>query len=116
MKISRNFESTTGASKTRLHKKFGKCKLDEVTRNPEEWIIEIELIRLYLKNTNVHLDDLEMMTHIILNLPEEYQTMVEILEYKSDDDSKPLTIERIRDKLSVKFDQMNKKSRPRTSR
>ena len=56
------------------------------------------------------------MTHILLNLPEEYQTIVEILEEKLHDKDDPLTIERIRDKLSVKFDLMNEQSVPRNLR
>ena len=47
------------------------------------------------------------MTRMLLNLPEEYQNIVEILEYGLDDDSNTLNIKRIRDKLSVKFDRMN---------
>ena len=57
-----------------------------------------------------------MMTHILSKLSEEYQTIVEILEDVLDDEDNPLTIERICDKLSVKFYQMNKQSGPITSR
>ena len=57
-----------------------------------------------------------MMSHKLSNLPEEYQTIVEILEYKLDDDSDFITIQRIRDKILVKYDQTNKKSRPKMSR
>ena len=49
-------------------------------------------------------------------LPEEYQTIIEIIEDKLDDDSDFITIERIRDKILVKYDQMNKQSRPKFSR
>ena len=55
-----------------------------------------------------------MMTRILSKLPEEYQTTAKILEDKLDDKYDPLTIERIRDKHSVKFYQMNKQSGPRT--
>ena len=55
-----------------------------------------------------------MMTNILSNLPEEYQPIVEILEDQLYNKYYPLTIERIRDKLSVKFFQMNKQSGPRT--
>ena len=57
-----------------------------------------------------------MMTHILSNLPEEYQTIVEILEDKLYDKDDHIAIERIRDKLLAKFDQMNEQSGPRTSR
>ena len=54
-----------------------------------------------------------MMSLILSNLPEEYQTIVEILEDKLDDDSDFITIERIREKILVKYDQINKQSRPK---
>ena len=44
------------------------------------------------------------MTHILLNLPEEYQTIVENIEDKLYDKDNPLTIESIRDKILVNFD------------
>ena len=45
-----------------------------------------------------------MMTHILYNLPEEYQIIVGILEDKLDNKDKPLNIESIRDNLLVKFE------------
>ena len=81
-----------------------------------ESITNIELLRGDPQKLDVHVDDSEMITHIISNLHKEYQTIVEILEDNLDYDDNPLTIERIRDKLSVKFDRMNEQSVPRTSR
>ena len=45
-----------------------------------------------------------MITHILLNLPEKYQTVVEILEDKIDYKDVTLAGKSIRDNLSVKFD------------
>ena len=56
------------------------------------------------------------MTHILSNFLDEYQTMVEIIEEELDYKYNPLTIDRIRDNLYVKFDLMNKQSVPRASR
>ena len=50
----------------------------------------------------MQIDDSEIMTRILANLPEEYQNIVKILEDELDDDDNPLIIERIRDKLLVK--------------
>ena len=75
-KLSRKIEPTTGDSKTRLHKKFAKYKLDNVTRNPKEWIIELELPRGNLQKLDADIDDSEMITHVLSNLPEEFQTIV----------------------------------------
>ena len=115
-KLLIKFEPNTGSSKTILREKCSWCKLDDVTRNLEECITELKLLIGELQKLNVHIDESEMITHILLNLPEEYQTIVEILEEKLDDKDDPLTIERIRDKFLVKFDQVNKQSRPRTLR
>ena len=62
------------------------------------------------------INDSEMMYHILSNLPEEYQTIVEIIEEKLDNDSYFITIEKIRDRILVKYDQMNKQSKPKISR
>ena len=63
----------------------------------------------YIRPTklDVHIDDSEIITHILLNLPEEYQNNVQILEEKWDDTDDPLTIDIICDKLSVKFEPIN---------
>ena len=56
------------------------------------------------------------MPHILSNLTEEYQTIVEIPEDKLYDKYNPLTIERTHDNILSKFDQTNKQLGPRTSR
>ena len=40
-KLNKKFQPTIGASKTRLRKKFAKCELDDVKRDPEDWITEL---------------------------------------------------------------------------
>ena len=70
----------TGVSKTILQKQFAECKLDGVTRDPEYWITEIELLRIYLQKLGVIIDDVEMMTHILSNIPEEYKNIIETLK------------------------------------
>ena len=72
MKISRKLETTTGDFKTILHKKLAKCKLDDVTPHPVEWINDFKLLRRDLRNLDVHIGNSEMTNRIILNLLEEY--------------------------------------------
>ena len=57
-----------------------------------------------------------MMTHILSNLPEAYHNIVETLEENLDDDNDTITIERILDKISVKYHQMDVQSETKTSR
>ena len=58
------------------------------------------------KTWRAKIDDSEMMSHILSNLPEEYQTIKEILEDKLDYNSEFITIERIRDNILVNYDQI----------
>ena len=53
----RKFDPTTGDSKKRLCKKFAKCELYDITRYPEEWIINLKLLREEPQKLNVHIDD-----------------------------------------------------------
>ena len=61
IKLSRQFEPTTGASKTRLHKKFSKLELYDVTRNPKEWITCLELLRGDLQILDVHIGEISVL-------------------------------------------------------
>ena len=45
VKILRNFDPTTGASKTRLCKSFAKFELVNVKINSKYWITEIKIVR-----------------------------------------------------------------------
>ena len=55
------------------------------SNNTKERITELKIIGRDCKKLDVNIDDLGMMTKIISNLLEEYQTIVRILEDKLDD-------------------------------
>ena len=59
-----------GATKTKIHKKFAKIELDDVTRDPEDCTIKLELLRGNIPKMGVIIDDVEMIIHILSNLPE----------------------------------------------
>ena len=102
MILSRKLDPNTEALKKILRKKFSKYELDGIKINPEKWITKLELLKGDIQKLYVHIDNLEMMTNILLNLPEENQITVEILEDRLDDKENPLTIERIRNKVLLK--------------
>ena len=92
-RLKKKFQPMTGASKTILCKKCAKSKFNDVTRDPEDWIIEIELFRGNLGKLGVIIDYVEMMTLILYNLPEEYDSTVENIEDKLYEHIDMLTIE-----------------------
>ena len=53
-----------------IHNKSTNIELDGVTRDPKYWITELELFRYDLQTFGVNIDDVEIMTHIMSNLPE----------------------------------------------
>ena len=69
--LNKTFKPMTGETKTRLCKKFFKSKLYVVTREPEDWITELELLRDDLWTLGDIIDGVEIMTHIVSNIPEE---------------------------------------------
>ena len=70
VKLTTKFYPTTRDYITRLRKKFAERELDNTTKNPKEWIAKLELIRGYLRNMDVYIDDTEIMTNILSNYME----------------------------------------------
>ena len=64
----------------------------------------------YLQKSGFIVGDVEIMTHVIFNLPEEYEKIFENLEKELDYYIDMLTIKIIWDKLSAKYDSMNVES------
>ena len=59
------------------------------------------------KNIDLHIDNTKTTMNIWSNLPESNKNTVESIEDKLDDYVNTLTIERICDKISVEYDQIN---------
>ena len=76
----KKIDPTTEASKIRLSNKFAKNDLNYVTRYPEDWVSDLELLIGDLRKLGFIIDDVKMMTHILSNLPEEYENIVENLK------------------------------------
>ena len=97
--MKKKFQPTTGASKTISPNKFATCGLHDVTRNPEDCITEIDLLIGDLQKLGVIIHNVEIMTHILCNIPEEYENIDEKHEDGLDDCIDMLNIEIIWDKL-----------------
>ena len=57
--------------------------MGDVEQDPEEWISELERMRNELKRIhNVPVSDLDLMIHVMINLPREYHTLIKSFERK----------------------------------
>jgi len=100
------FEPTTSGNLIMLRKEFTASKLEQEDRDPDDWIADLERLRQRLKNMKAEILDRDFMIHILNNLPSAYSTVVEQLEDDLGNETNPLTIARIRDKLRIKFQRM----------
>ena len=106
--LQRRFEPDTSADKVKLKREFNASKLSSWNKDPEVWISKLEVIRKRLKKMSNEISDEDMMIHILNNLPEEYDTVVEAMERKLDDLVDPLTLRNLKNELMLKYKRIKK--------
>ena len=79
--------------------------------HPDEWVTELESLRNDMDNIEISakMSDLDFMIHVLNNLPEEYDVVLDGLENRlmlPESDSNKLTIENIRDKLNNRYERI----------
>jgi hypothetical protein len=100
--LEQRFEPKTSSRLVSLRKEFNLCALKNVNQDPEEWINELEILRRKLEALNHQMTDLDMIIHILNNLPSEYESVIESLETDLDDDLL-VDLEKVRAKLRAKY-------------
>ena len=96
------FMPQTSANKVQLMAKFANSSLKSWKKDPDEWINDLEILRSRIKDCGHAINDDDLIIHILNNLPEKYDNLVENLEAKMDV-TNPLTLEELRESLSLKF-------------
>ena len=61
----------------KIKRKFANSRLKKNTKDPEEWITELEELRDRLEDMGSIMSDEDLMIHILNNLPSEYELQVE---------------------------------------
>ena len=109
LNLQAKYESTTAASKKQLKKEFHTSSLNDVTKDPDEWITNLERMRIRLKAMKHEISDEDLMIHVLNNLPEEYDNLVEDLEDRIEASNDPLTIKTLRERLRMKYERIMKR-------
>ena len=86
-----------------------KCKLKDVDEAPDEWITTLENLKVRLQDVNHKMEDMDLLLHIVVNIPASYNTVVEIVQDNLKNGS--LTLETLRSKLNIKFKRLHKDSK-----
>ncbi len=71
------YEPTTGATKVELKMEFQQMKLEDANKDPDKWMVKLELTRRRLKVLGHEISDETLILHILNNLPSKYDNVIE---------------------------------------
>ena len=77
-RLKGKYDSSSASTMVQLSKKFMDLKLTNSKTDPEEWIVELEILRARLERTSYKITENHLLVHILQNVPKEYDTVVEM--------------------------------------
>ena len=104
-------EPNTAANKVGLKLEFSQSKLSDVKKDPEEWVSELEIIKIKLANMKVQISEEDLIIHIINNLPVEYDSVTDQIENELnfDDANEHPSVESVKARLRAKYSKLMRK-------
>ena len=109
-KLKERFDPQTSNEKLQLKENSTNSKLTEWKKSPDDWIAELGIITSQFDQMGHKTTDKDFMIHILGNIPEEYKGKIETLEKGLDHRYDPLTVEKMTNKLSMKYRKICKKN------
>jgi hypothetical protein len=79
-------------------------KLNDIDQDPDEWIQSLEGMQRKLLILGHQITEMEIIIHILQNLPNEYENKVELLE--NDLENEVANLDRVKEKLRNKFEKI----------
>ena len=111
-KLHSKFESSRAPNRLLLKEKFTNSRLKSVRSDPDVWITQLEDLQVQINNAKEgSITDDDLMEHILGNLPSVYDIEVHALRKRLDDLHDPLTLEELREELSLKFEMLNRRGK-----
>jgi gag-polypeptide of LTR copia-type/Zinc knuckle len=77
-----------------------------VSHDPDVWIQSLENMKRRLQILGHPMSEMDLIIHILQNLPKEYETTLELLENDLENDV--ATLDRVKEKLRTKFEQLQR--------
>ena len=102
--LKAKFEPNTKTALVATKLEFSKCKLESAATDPDEWIKHLETLRRRLEVMGNKMEDIDVIIHIINNLPKDYETMIEAMD--SELDSNSMTMDRLKERIRAKYRRM----------
>jgi hypothetical protein len=102
-------DPNTAANVVQLKSEFNSSKLKNPKKDPDEWISKLEVMRRKLKTMGHPISDMDMMIHVLNNLPKEYDNITDQLEIELDDKNTKLDMAIIRTRLRSKYNKLQRR-------
>ena len=103
------FEPSTSAELIELKKKFNQLILNDVKMDPDPWIIELELLRRRINLiSDGKITEVDLLIHILSNLPSEYDNLVENMECRIGSSTNEVTMNELKERLRARYSRLNK--------
>ena len=105
-KLSAKYDSKSSVKVVELSHEFNESRLTSLKTDPEDWIVELKILQARLDDMNFPITEKHLLTHVMHNRPEQYDSVVEADEKLISDASNPLTIETLTDHLHSKWERI----------
>ena len=102
--LTNKYKPRTVQSKAEKKLEFAQSKLSDWTKDPDEWLDELERIRADLEMMKSEISDEDFKIHVLNNLPKEYESIIE----KLIPDISILDIGDMREELQAKYNRLMK--------
>lgn len=102
--LKAEWEPTTTGARVNLVKELVKYKLENVKYNITDWLTNLDLLRVRLLDMKHNISDEYLITHILANLPAEYNEKVSALQ--TDLRKGTLDLKELKIQLKEKYDMM----------
>ena len=106
-KLAKKYQPTTKVAMTDTKREFTESSLSS-GEDPDVWITELERKRFLLKEMKAPVSEIDMLIHIVTNIPEEYETIVDMHQGRIGASTDPLSVDELRELLNEKFGRLNK--------
>ena len=110
-RLKLRWQPTTMTTRFELEAEFANSRLTDTTRNPEEWIAELEQLKIRITSMGGEVTNERMVGHIISNLPTEYDATVEYIQREIVVKKVTPPIEEVQLMLRTKFKLMDNRSK-----
>ena len=106
-RLRNKYATKSAPSLMALKKEFTNSRLTNRKEDPDIWIGNLEDLKIRIEQQGSKVEDVDIMIHILNNLPKDYEISQAKLEDRLNNDIDPLTIEEIQTELNLRYQRMN---------